>query len=189
MLTASELRAGVALRIDGVLHKVIDASYHGGQGKMGGVAHVKLRNLDTGTIREWRFRSDQVIEEVTPERLNMQFLYSDERAGYFMHPETFEQVEVESPRLGRAAAFLREEMVVPVEFVDGQPLGIVFPEIVEMKVADTAPPVHAQGLTNVWKEAVLDNGLTIRVPQFIAPGDWIRVKVEDASYVERAKRK
>jgi elongation factor P len=189
MLTAAELRPGLALRIDGVLYKIIEATYHGGQGKMGGVAHLKLRNLETGTMREWRFRSEQVVEEVTPDRLNMQFLYSDDRVAYFMHPETFEQVEIEHARLGRAARFLREEMVVPVEFVDGQPLGIVFPEIVDVKVADTAPAVHAQGLTNVWKEAALDNGLTIRVPQFIAPGDWIRLKVDDAGYVERSKRK
>jgi len=189
MLTASELRPGLALRIDGVLYRIVEATYHGGQGKMGGVAHLKLRNLETGTMREWRFRSDQVVEDVTPDRLNMQFLYSDDRAAYFMHPETFEQVEVDTARLGRAASFLREEMVVPVEFVDGQPFGVVFPDIVDARVADTAPPVHAQGLTNVWKEAVLDNGLTIRVPQFIAPGEVIRVNVEDASYVERAKRK
>ncbi len=189
MLTAAELRPGLALRIDGVLYKIIEADYHGGQGKMGGVAHVKLRNLETGTMREWRFRSDQSVEEVTPDRVNLQFLYSDERVGYFMHPETFEQVEVENARLGKAARFLREEMVVPVEFVDGHALGIVFPEIVDVKVAETGPPVHAQGLTNVWKEALLDNGVGIRVPQFIAAGDWIRVKVDDASYVERAKRK
>ena len=189
MLTASELHPGLALRIDGVLYRIIEASYHGGQGKMGGVAHVKLRNLETGTMREWRFRSDQVVEEVTPDRQNLQFLYTDERAAYFMHPETFEQVEVEIGRLGRATDFLREEMVVPVEFVEGRPLGIVFPEIVDARVADTTPAVHAQGLTNVWKEAVLDNGLTIRVPQFIAPGELIRVKVEDAAYVERAKKK
>jgi elongation factor P len=189
MLTAAELRPGFALRIDGVLYKIIEATYHGGQGKMGGVAHLKLRNLETGTMREWRFRSDQMVEEVTPDRVNLQFLYSDDRAAYFMHPETFEQIEVENARLGRTSRFLREEMVVPVEFVDGQPLGVVFPEIVDVKVADTAPAVHAQGLTNVRKEALLDNGITILVPQFIAPGDWIRVKVEDASYVERAKRK
>jgi elongation factor P len=179
----------MALRIDGTLYKVIDADYHGGQGKMGGVAHAKLRNLETGTMREWRFRSGELIEEIMPERQNLQFLYKDEQASYFMHPDTFEQVPVDNARLGRAASFLTEEMMVPVEFLDGNPIGIVFPDIVEVKVADTAPAVHSQGATNVWKDARLDNGLTIMVPPFISPGETIRVDVERGIYVERAKKK
>ncbi len=190
MLTASELRPGMALRIDGTLYKVLDAEYHGGQGKMGGVAHVKLRNLETGTLREWRFRSGETVEPILPERQNMQFLYSDGQSCYFMHPDTFEQVPIDTATLGRAAAFLVEGLVVPVEFVDGNPIGAIFPDIVEIKVADTTPPVHAQGTaTNVWKDARLENGQTIMVPPFIAAGETIRVDVERGVYVARAKRK
>lgn len=187
MLTASELRAGMALRVEGTLYKVIGAEYHAGQGKMGGVAHAKLRNVDSGTMRELRFRGDETLEEIAPVRQNMQFLYKDADLSYFMHPDTFEQIPIENARLGRAALFLAEAMVVPVEFVDTQPIGIVFPDIVEMKVASTAPAVHAQGATNVWKPATLENGVGVMVPPFIAPGETIRVDVEQGTYIERAK--
>jgi elongation factor P len=187
MVTASQLRAGVAVRVEGVLYKVIGAEYHSGQGKMGGVTHAKVRNLGTGTVRELRFRGDEMLEDVVPERQNLQFLYRDGEIGYFMHPGTFEQFPVESSVLGRAAVFLSEEMIVPVEFVDGQPVGIVFPEIVEAKVAETAPAAHTQGGSNVWKEARLENGLLLQVPPFIAPGEVIRVDVERGAYVERAR--
>ncbi len=189
MLTASELRSGMALRIDGTLYKVIEAEYHGGQGKMGGVAHAKLRNLDTGTMRERRFRADEMVEQLLPERQSMQFLYKDEESCYFMHPETFEQVPVDNARLGRAVHFLDEGMTVPVEFVDGQPIGIVFPDIIEIKVTDTAPAVHSQGVTNVWKQAKLANGMAISVPPFISPGEIVRVEIERGVYVERAKKR
>jgi len=187
MLTASELRGGMAVRVEGTVYKVIGAEYHSGQGKMGGVTHAKLRNLDTGTVREWRFRGDEVLEQIAPERQNLQFLYRDGDLSYFMHPETFEQVPVESSVLGRAAIFLAEEMTIPVEFVAGRPVGVVFPDIVEVKVAETAPPAHTQGGSNVWKDARLENGLTLQVPPFIAPGEVIRVEVERGTYVERAK--
>ncbi len=189
MLTAAELRSGMALRIDGTLYKVVEAEYHGGQGKMGGVAHAKLRNLGTGTMREWRFRSGEVVEQLLPERQSMQFLYKDDESCYFMHPETFDQVPVDNTRLGRAVNFLDEGMIVPVEFVDGQPIGIVFPDIVEIKVTDTAPALHSQGVTNVWKQATLANGMPISVPPFISSGELIRVEVERGVYVERAKKK
>ena len=187
MLTASELRTGMAIRVEGTLYRVILAEYHSGQGKMGGVTHAKLRNLDTGTVRERRFRGDEMIDEIAPERQNLQFLYRDGDLSYFMHPETFEQIPIESSVLGRVAIFLAEELTVPVEFVAGRPIGVVFPEIVEVKVAETAPPAHTQGGSNVWKDARLENGLVVQVPPFIAPGEVVRVEVERGTYVERAK--
>jgi hypothetical protein len=48
-------------------------------------------------------------------------------------------------------------MEVPVEFYEGQPVSIVFPEIVEVKVQTTAQPVHQQQ-DNTYKEATLENG-------------------------------
>ena len=187
MLPGSELRSGMAVRVDGVLYRIIGAEYHGGQGKMGGVMHAKLLSLKTGTVRERRFRADEMVEKVDPERQNMQFLYRDEDAGYFMHGETFEQVAIETTRLGRAAAYLTEGVILPVEFLDGEPVSIVFPDIVEARIADTAPPVHTQGIDNVWKEARLENGVKIMVPPFIAPGELVRVDVASSKYVERAK--
>jgi elongation factor P len=187
MLNASELRPGVALRLEGTLYKVTAAEYHMGGGKMGGVAHVKLLNLETGTTREWRFHASETVAEIAPEHQTMQFLYADDRAGYFMHPQTFEQVGIEKPRLGAALRFLHEGMSVAVEFFEGRPTAIVFPPIVEARVADTAPPIHAQGQMNVWKEARLDNGVRVQVPPFIAPGETIRVEVESGRYIERAK--
>ncbi len=186
MLAASELRPGMAVRVEGTLFKVIGAEYHAGGGKMAGVTHAKLRNLATGTLTERRFRADEMVTTVEPERQTMQFLYADERLAYFMNPRTFEQVEMEKERLGRAAAWLQEGASVPVEFCDGRPIAITFPDIVEARVADTAPPAHGQGLTNVWKEARLENGLTLMVPPFIGPGESIRVQVETGSYLERA---
>jgi len=187
MLPGSELRSGMAVRVEGVLYRIIGAEYHGGQGKMGGVTHAKLLNLDTGTMRERRFRADELVETVEPERQNMQFLYSDDDSSYFMHAETYEQVAVGNDRLGRAVSYLKEGMILPVEFFDGQPMSVSFPDIVEIKVADTAPPVHTQGNDNVWKEARLENRVKIMVPPFIAPGEMVRVEVASGKYLERAR--
>jgi elongation factor P len=187
MLTASQLRTGLAVRVEGTLYKVIESEYRSGQGKMGGVTHARVRSVETGTIRELRFRGDEVIEDVAPERRNLQFLYRDGNLCYFMDPCTYDQVAVEDAILGRAAVFLAEQMTVPIEFVEDRPVGLVFPDIVEVRVAETAPPAHAQGGSNVWKDARLENGVTLQVPPFIGPGALIRVEVERGVYVERAK--
>jgi elongation factor P len=189
MLSASELRPGMAVRLEREIYEVIAADYHAGGGKMGGVTHAKLKSLRTAALREWRFRGDEPVETVELDKQPMQFLYAEGPLCYFMNPESFEQVAVESEKLGRAVAYLTPETTVPVAFFEGEPLGIEFPPFVEARVRETAPPMHSQGTDNVWKQAVLENGVSILVPPFIAPGEWIKVDVEAGRYVERARRK
>jgi elongation factor P len=177
------------LRVDGALCRVVSADYHGGQGKMGGVMHAKLQDLRSGKERERRFRAEEAVEDVQPDKQSLQFLYSEGELSTFMNPQTYEQVAIDTARLGKAAAWLTEETVVPVEFVDGEPLGIVFSEVAEGRVAETAAPYHTPGTDNVWKEAKLENGVKVMVPPFIDVGEVIRVDVETGRYVERAKGK
>jgi elongation factor P len=187
MLSSTELRPGMTIRLEGDVHKVVEASYHAGGGKMGGVTHAKLRSLKTGTVRERRFRPDEAVETVEIEHQAMQFLYSDGDGCHFMSPESYEQIELPSVLLGRAAAFLSEGMQISVELFEGRPIGVHFPDVIEARVAETAPAFHAQGTDNVWKEARLENGARVMVPPFIGVGETIRVDVESARYVERAK--
>ena len=110
----------------------------------------------------------------------------EEMSALSCSPDTFEQVEVPAAMLGLAEKFLQPGMEVPVEFFAGEPISVVFPGVVEARVATTAPPSHSQQ-DSAWKEATLENGLTIRVPLFIAPGETLRVDVKTGRYVERAR--
>ena len=69
---------------------------------------------------------------------------------------------------------------------EGKPVSIVLPQIVEAKVETTAEPIHAQQ-DSAFKEATLENGVQIRVPLFIAPGEIVRVEVKTGRYVDRVR--
>ena len=103
-----------------------------------------------------------------------------------MDPESFEQITLAASLIGPQAALLQPEMRVTVEFVEGNPVAVQFPDILEVRVADTAPPAHNQ-VDSVWKPARLENGAGIKVPQFIKPGDTIRLDVLNMKYMERSK--
>ena len=75
-------------------------------------------------------------------------------------------------------------MEVPVEFFEGLPISAVLPDIMEARISDTAPAARSQQ-DSAWKEARLENGLMIRVPLFIAPGESVRVDLRSGEYVER----
>jgi elongation factor P len=183
---ASQLRSGMAIHHEGVVYKVMLANYHPGQGKMGGVAHVRLKNLATGALWEQNFRADLKLEELPIEKQSMEFLYSDANYCHFMNPETYDQVEISSSLIGPQTQFLLPEMRLTIEFVEGQPVSVDFPASVEIRVTETAPPVHQQQ-DSTLKSAKLENGVEVMVPQFIKSGDIIRFDTQSFKYIERAK--
>ena len=186
MIVASQLRAGMAVRYENQSFRVVAADYHPGQGKMGGVNHVRLKNLATGTFWEHSFRADQKLEELPVEKRGLEFLYADADNCFFMDPETFEQVGIALAVVGDHANFLEPQMRVPVDFVDGAAVNVQFPDILAVRIADTAPATHAQQ-DSTWKPAKLDNGVEVMVPQFIKTGDVIRLHSDTLKYSDRAK--
>lgn len=186
MVSASQLRSGMAIRYEGHLYKVVAADYHPGQGKMGGAAHARLQNLDTGTFWEHSFRSDLKLEEVSLGRRPMEFLYASAGQYVFMDPESYEQIEIASEIVGEQAIFLEPGMRLGVEFVEARPVSVGFPDVLEVKIADTAPPTHQQA-DSAFKTARLANGVELMVPQFVKNGDWIRLDLATRKYMDRAK--
>jgi elongation factor P len=188
MISASQIRAGMAIRYEDQLYKVLAADYHPGQGKMGGVNHLRLENLHTGTTWEHSLRADLKVAEAPVERQTLEYLYSDDSACFFMHPVSYQQTDIPNTLLGERVKFLEPGMQVPVEFVDRCPVSVVFPDFVEVKIADTGPPTHGQ-VESTWKAARLSNGVQVMVPPFVKTGDAIRLSLSDLRYMDRAKAK
>ena len=186
MVVASQLRPGMVVKLAEELLRVVESTFHVGQGKMPGGVHAKLRNIQKGTFKELRFRPEVRLEDTQLERQELEFLYSDADSATFMNPNSFEQYSVPLEAIGPAQKFLKAEMKVPVEFHDGQPVSIVFPEFVEVRVESTAQPVHQQQ-DNTYKSAKLENGMEVMVPQFIKPGEIVRIEVARGKYVDRVR--
>jgi len=186
MILASELKQGMALRIEGQIWKVLEVESKAGAAKLGGVVKAKLSNVASARMWEPHFRPQERLEDLQLERRNMEFLFADADTCTFMDPSTFEQTEIPLAIVGSAAQFLQPGMQLPVEFFQAQPISVVFPDVVEVRVQDTAPAAHSQQ-DSTWKEATLENGAVIRVPLFIGPGELVRVDVRTLRYLERAK--
>lgn len=186
MLLASQMRAGMALVFENQTYRVVAAEYHPGQGRMGGVTHARLQNIDTGTFREHSFRAELRLQDLTIERHTLEFLYMDGNQCCFMDPESYEQMEVARAIVGPRAAFLEAGMKLPVEFVSGRPVHVLFPDAIEVAITDTAPASHQQA-DSAFKPAKLSNGVEVMVPQFIKAGNLIRLDLETMKYMDRAK--
>jgi elongation factor P len=186
MISASQIRAGMAIRYQGQLYKVMSADYHPGQGRMGGANHLQLRNLTTGTTWEQSIRAELRIEELPVERQSLEFLYVHDSVGIFMDPRNYDQVEIPVSVIGAPVTFLAAGMQIPVEFVEGRAVNVALPDFVEIAVDDTAPPFHGQ-VDTTWKPARLVNGAEVMVPPFVKRGDAIRLNLTTLKYMDRAR--
>ena len=184
VVTASALTDGMVIRVEGQVYKVVRVESKAAAAKMGGVVKAELSNVVTGRLWEARFRPQEHVEELQVERRNMEFLFREGETSIFMDPGTFEQVGVPSELLGVAVSFLQSGTTLSMEFFEGKPIRAVLPDIVEARVVHTAPPAHSQQ-DSAWKEATLENGITIHVPLFIAPEEWVRVDLRTGRYLER----
>lgn len=188
MISASQLRPGMAVRIEGHVYKVLETESKLGGGQMGGVVKSKFRDVVSGRLWEPHFRPDERLEDLELERQTMEFLFSTDEFCTFMNPRTFEQVEVPKSLVGPAEVVLQPGTAAPIEFFEGTPISVVLPDTVEARVTDTAPPIHS-GQDNVWKEATLDNGMRIRVPLFVGRGEIVRIDLTTGKYLERIRVK
>lgn len=184
MVTASELKEGMALRIDHQIFKVLEVEARAGAAKMGGTIRTRLSNVHSGRLWDQHFRPLEKLEDVELEKRTLEFLYGDGTSCVFQRLDNFEQVTFPSESLGLAEKFLQPGAEVPAEFFEGEPVSIVMPETLEARVKITAPPARSQQDSGK-KEATLENGLTVQVPLFVAPGEIVRVDLKTGRYVER----
>ena len=185
-IQATGLRRGTTIIHDGVPWRVLEFT-HRTPGNKRGFVQTKLRNLLDGTQRDVKFGAQDMLERALVDSREMDYLYSDGSGTVFMDTETYDQIAISDETLGDAAPWLTEGMRIQVEMLDGRPIGIELPKVVEGVVAETEAVVKGQTAARSNKPATLENGVTIQVPPFINVGDKLRVDPGERRYVERAK--
>ena len=102
-----------------------------------------------------------------------------------MDQETYEQVPLNSEKLGDNFKFVKENTVCRISSWKGNVFSVDPPTFVELAVSETEPGVKGDTATNVTKEATLETGAVVRVPIFINEGDTLKIDTRTGTYVER----
>ena len=185
MITGGDLRPGLKVELDGIPYVVTDYQWVK-PGKGGAFMRTKLKNMKTGAIIDRTFRTDEKIPKAEVEERKVQFLYRSEDSYHFMDMASFDQVPMDEKELGDASGFLKEELVVSILFHRAEPVGVLLPTFVELKVVESEPGVRGDTASGGSKPATLETGAVIQVPLFVNIGDLVRVDTRSGTYVERA---
>lgn len=185
MISVTELRAGTTYVEDGN-YLVVISYEHNKVGRGSANIKVKVRNAKTGTIVEKSYINGAKVQDVQVLKKDMQYLYKDDESIYFMDPKTYEQIAIPI-KLVPDHIYLKEGETFNISILDGEPLSILFPPKMVFRVVETAPGVKGNSATNVFKEAILENGLKTKVPLFIDAGEMIKVDTRTGNYAEKAQ--
>ena len=185
-IQATALRKGTVLIHEGTPYRVLTFE-HRTPGNKRGFVQTKLRNLMDGTQREVKFSATEFVERAHVDAREMDYLYGDGDSFVFMDVETYDQISIPAEGVGDAAPWLVEGMRLQIQTLNGAPIGVQLPKVVEIEIAEAEPVIKGQTAARSNKPAVLTNGVAVQVPQFIEAGDRIRVDPSEQRYIERAK--
>ncbi len=185
-LKATQLRKGMIIEFNDELFQLTDV-FHNTPGKGPASVQTKMKNIRTGTNAEKRFRSDETAEKASMESKEMEYLYNDGDDYYFMDTETFDQIILRSDILGDAPLYMLPNIKLNVNFYQTEPVSVELPGSVDLEIIETEPTMKTATVTSSYKPAIVETGLKIQVPPFIAEGEVVRIDTTDGKYLERAK--
>lgn len=159
---------------------------HRTPGNLRGFVQAKMRNVQSGTMIEHRFSSEDKVERAVLDEVEMEYLYDDGEYYYFMNTDNYEQMHLTKEILGDGVEYLIPQLRVHVEFYQGKPMSVELPPTVDLTVVETEPGLKGATVSNVTKPAKLETGLVVQVPPFISEGEKIRVNTAEGTYQERA---
>lgn len=183
-ISAGDFRTGLTLIIDGDPCQVLDFQ-HVKPGKGAAILKTKMRNLKTGAIQEKNFNASTKFDQANISKKAAQFSYEADNIFYFMDMETYDTYELSEEQVGYNKYFIVEGTEVYLVFFEGLLLNVSVSEKVELTIVETDPAIKGAP-SNQTKDAVTDTGLSLRVPQFIEPGEKIVVFTTDGKYAGRA---
>lgn len=185
-MKATDVRRGHVLIIDGAPCRVMEFT-HRTPGNLRAFVQVRLRNLKTGNTFDTRLSATDFVDEARLDTKELQVLYRDDSGVHVMDSNSYEQYTLDAETAGDQAEWLQPEMQFQAEWLDGRPIGIKLPAVMELDVVETAPVMKTATKNASSKPARLSNGVTVQVPDFISVGDRVRVDPREGKYLERAK--
>lgn len=185
MISTSDLRRGLTVEIDGDLWAILDY-HHLKIGRGSAQVRMKMRNLKTGTTIERSVQAGEKFRRAVLDRHNVQYLYHEDDIYHFMDLSTYEQMAMNSDKLGDAVDYMYENMELEVLTYEDQPVSIEIPNTVELTVTQTDPGLKGDTAAGGTKPATLQTGKVVQVPLFLNEGEHIRVDTRTGQYIERA---
>jgi elongation factor P len=188
MPKASELKKGMVVEINSAPHAVkqVEAKSPSSRGAAT-LYKVRFTNLKTGQKLDESYKGDDFLKDADCVRAQLQYSYLDGDTYIFMNSEDYSQYGLNTDEIEDQLGYITDGLEGIVGLVmDGALLGIELPQSVVMEITETAPSIKGATATGRTKPATLSTGLEVQVPEYLEPGEMIKVHTETGKFMSRA---
>lgn len=182
---AGGLKKGEFVNHQGAIWQITKTEFYS-PGKGSALMHTKLKNVATGKTVDYAFKSNEDVETVEVNSIEMQYMYKDDENLYFMNEQTYDQTSVPVAMAEGFIQYIKEGDKLYVYIHDDKALSVRAPLTVRLKITETEDGVKGDTVTNAKKPATVETGAIVMVPLFVKVGEVITINPETGEYVGRA---
>lgn len=188
MPKASEIKKGAAIEHNAKVYFVKDIAKLTPSGRAGASLYrMRLYEVGTGAKADESFKADEFINLADVSKKKVMFSYVDGIEYVFMDNEDYTPYSLDKDTIEDELLFITEETTgLQVYLVDDKPVGIELPASVDLVITETDPSIKGASATSRTKPALLQTGLTVQVPEYIATGEKIKVNTAESKFTSRA---
>lgn len=190
MISTTDFKRGARILVDGQPYQLEDYQVQTPSARGAAtLVRCKLRNVVDGSLLDKTFKSGEKFEEPDVAFRQVQFLYADGEACHFMDQGSYEQFAIANERIEDMVPWLTDGMSLNAVYWNGSVAGITLPQYVEAEIEMAGPGAKGDTASGKnLKDATLTNGLTIRVPLFVATGERVVVDPKTLEFIRRASK-
>ena len=188
MPKACDLKKGHVVDINGDAYMVkhIDVKTPSARGAVT-LYKVRFSNIKTRQKYEAGYKGGDFLDEVDLQRKPIQYLYPDGDFHVFMDSVEYAQYIIAADTIEDEAVWLTDGMEdILGLIIDENMVAIEIPGSLIFEISETAPGIKGASATARTKPATLSNGVEIQVPEYLEPGDRVKVNTETRKFMSRA---
>jgi len=185
-ISTNEFKQGLKIILDKSPCEIIEHEFHK-PGKGQAVMRIKYRDLLSNRVLEKTFKTGESVEKAEISSKEMQFLYQQDNKVILMDTKNYEQFECDQSKIEKQVVWMKEGDNYEIIFWEDTLIAVEIDNFIDISVKDTDPGLKGDTATNTFKPAILENGIEIKVPLFISPGDFI--SVDTRSITPKAMKK
>lgn len=187
-MKASEIKRGSVIEVDGAVVYIGELQVQTASSRSGNTLY-KVRGQDILSRQKFEasFKGDDPLADVDISRRAVQLLYRDSDGCTFMDTDSYEQYTLPDEAIEEELSFLTEGLEgLTALIADGALLGIELPATAVLEIVECAPAMKAASSSARTKPATLSTGVVVQVPEYLTPGEKIKINVETREFIARA---
>lgn len=188
MPKANELKKGMVVEVNNEPH-IVRTTHCANPSARGAATLYKIRfnSVKTGQKVDIAYKGDDFLKPLDCQRIPVQFSYKDGDNYVFMNLEDYTQYSLTPDELEGQLEYITESLTgMDAMVLDEKVICIEIPVTITLEVVETAPGMKNASANSRTKPATLTTGLEVQVPEYIEPGEKIKVNSETGKFISRA---